>query len=45
VFRKPIQAHVLAALADTQCLIVRGRTRPTQPEPTQFVCDRALAPR
>ncbi len=44
VFPKTIQVQVPATLTDPQHLIVRRRTRPTQPQPTQFTCDTVLLP-
>ena len=44
VFPKTIRAIVPAILTGQQRVIVRRRTRPTQPAPTQFVYGTVLAP-
>jgi hypothetical protein len=44
VFPKTIQVQIPATLTDSQHLIVRRRTRPTQPQPTQFTYDKTLSP-
>ena len=44
IFPKTIQAQVPATLTGPQRLIVRHRTRATQPQPTQCTYDTVLTP-